>query len=413
MESKPSFDQLYLNRLKFKPELKKMWLSFFVYRFRVIVLMIALITAWGIYSFTKLPRESNPEVKIPIAVVSTVFPGAAPADIEELVTKKIETKIAGISGIDTVTSHSSNSISSVVVQFDADLDVDDSVRKVRDALGNIKNELPEDAGDPVVGEVSLDDTPILSVALSGDYNGFTLYDYAKDIKDELEKIPGVREVSIAGGDRREIEINYSPEKLNYYGITLPQANNAVAAANISVPSGILKFGLCLSGAHRRPDIHARQFRNCPWHGQGTPVFLKDVAVVEETSIEKTKISRIASNGQSPSDAVTLSIVKRTGGNIIDTVAQAKNVLNDFTREIPGLKYDTTYDQAKYIQEDFDQLTHDFVLTLFLVMGVLFLLIGLKEALVAGLGPAGVFITLAWTPLESPQLPVAVSCFCRG
>jgi len=395
MESKPSLDQLYLNRLKFKPELKKMWLSFFVYRFRVIVLMIALITAWGIYSFTKLPRESNPEVKIPIAVVSTVFPGAAPADIEELVTKKIETKIAGISGIDTVTSHSSNSISSVVVQFDADLDVDDSVRKVRDALGNIKNELPEDAGDPVVGEVSLDDTPILSVALSGDYNGFTLYDYAKDIKDELEKIPGVREVSIAGGDRREIEINYSPEKLNYYGITLPQANNAVAAANISVPSGNFEGSVYVYPVRTDGRIYdARQLQELPvGTAGGTPVFLKDVAVVEETSIEKTKISRIASNGQSPSDAVTLSIVKRTGGNIIDTVAQAKNVLNDFTREIPGLKYDTTYDQAKYIQEDFDQLTHDFVLTLFLVMGVLFLLIGLKEALVAGLAiPLVFFIT---------------------
>jgi len=89
----------------------------------------------------------------------------------------------------------------------------------------------------------------------------------------------------------------------------------------------------------------------------------------------------------------LNIVKRTGSNIIDTVAQAKNVLNDFTREIPGLKYATTLDQAKYIQKDFDQLTHDFVLTLFLVMGVLFLLIGLKEALVAGLAiPLVFFIT---------------------
>jgi len=395
MESKPSFDQLYLNRLKFKPELKKMWLSFFVYRFRVIVLMIALITAWGIYSFAKLPRESSPEVKIPIAVVSTVFPGAAPADIEELVTKKIETKIAGIPGIDTVTSYSSNSISTVVVQFDADLDVDDSIRKVRDALGNVGNELPEDAGDPAVGEVSLDDTPILSVALSGDYDGFTLYNYAKDIKDELEKIPGVREASIAGGDRREIEINYSPEKLNYYGITLPQANSAIAAANIGVPSGNFEGSVYVYPVRTDGRIYdARQLQELPVGTVGgMPVFLKDIASVKETAIEKTKISRIASSGQPASDAVTLSIVKRTGGNIIDTVAEAKDALDRFTREIPGLKYDTTYDQAKYIQEDFNQLAHDFVLTLFLVMGVLFLLIGLKEALVAGLAiPLVFFIT---------------------
>lgn len=395
MEFKPSFDQLYLSRLKFKPELKKMRLSFFVYRFRVIFLMIALITAWGIYSFTKLPRESTPEVKIPIAVVSTVFPGAAPSDIEELVTKKIETKIAGIPGIDNVTSYSSNSISSVVVRFDADLDVNDSIRKVRDALSNVGNELPEGAGNPTVSEVSLDDTPIFSVALSGDYNGFTLYNYAKDIKNELEKIPGVREANIAGGDRREIEINYFPEKLNYYGITLPQANSVIAAANIAVPSGNFESSVYVYPVRTDGRIYdARQLQELPvGTAGGMPVFLKDVASVREIAIEKTKISRIASSGQPPSDAVTLSIVKRTGGNIIDTVAEAKDVLDRFTREIPGLKYDTTHDQAKYIQEDFDQLAHDFVLTLFLVMGVLFLLIGLKEALVAGLAiPLVFFIT---------------------
>jgi Cation/multidrug efflux pump len=161
-----------------------------------------------------------------------------------------------------------------VVQFDADLDVDDSIRKVRDALGNVKNELPEDAGDPAVSEVSLDDTPILSVALSGDYNGFTLYDYAKDIKDELEKIPGVREVSIAGGDRREIEINYSPEKLNHYGITLPQANNAVAAANIAIPSGNFEGSVYVYPVRTDGRIYdARQLQELPvGTAGGTPVF---------------------------------------------------------------------------------------------------------------------------------------------
>jgi len=235
MDSKPTFDQLYLDRLKFKPELKKMWLAFFVYRFRIIMLLIALISVWGIYSFFKLPRESNPEVKIPIAVVSTVFPGASPADVEELVTKKIENKIAGISGIDTVTSSSANSVSGVVVQFNADQDLNDSIRKVRDAVSNISRDLPEDANEPAVQEISFDDTPIMTVALSGPYDGFTLYEYAKNIKDDLEKIAGVREINITGGNQRQILINYSPEKLNYYGITAIQANSAVAAANINFP----------------------------------------------------------------------------------------------------------------------------------------------------------------------------------
>jgi len=395
MESKPTSDQLYLDRLKFNPALKKMWLSFFVYKFRIIALMIALISVWGIYSFSRLPRESNPEVKIPIAVVSTVFPGASPADVEELVTKKIETRISGIAGIDTLTSSSANSISSVVVQFDAKLDLDDSIRKVRDAVSNVKNSLPGEANDPVVSEISFDDSPIMTLAITGPYDGFTLYDYAQDIQNELEKIPGIREVNIAGGDQREIEIDYLPEKLNYYGITVSQANGAIQSANINVPAGNFegeKYVYPVRADGRIYDAEKMQSLSVG-NASGITVLLKDVANVRETAIKKTKISRISSQGQTPANAVTLSIVKRTGGNIINTVELAKASLDGYVKTIPGLEYSVTLDGAKYIREDFDQLTNDFFLTIALVMCVLFLLIGLKEALVAGLAiPLVFFIT---------------------
>jgi multidrug efflux pump subunit AcrB len=395
MGSKPTFDQLYLDRLAFDQKLKKMWLSFFVYRFRIIALLVMLITVWGLYSFFQLPRESSPEVKIPIAVVTTAFPGAAPTDVEELVTKKIENKISGISGIDTITSSSANSVSSVVVQFNADQDLDSSIRKVRDATANIQSDLPDNALDPMVYEVSMNDSPILTLALSGPYDGSTLYDYAKNIKDELEKIPGIREINITGGDQREIEIDYSPEKLNYYGITIAQANGAVQAANISVPSGNFDGSIYVYPVRTDGRIYdAAQLQNLPvGAASGNQILLKDVADVRETVIKKTKISRISSNGQAPADAVTISIIKRTGGNIIETVNQAKETAANFAKTIPGLNYGVVFDEAKYIQDDFDQLTHDFIITICLVMGVLFLLIGLKEAFVAGLAiPLVFFIT---------------------
>src|SRR3989339_1985033 len=99
-----SHDLLYLEKLTFRPELRKTWLNFFVSNFRVVLLLIALITIGGVYSFFQLPRESNPQVTIPIAVVVTAYPGVSPADIEELVTKKIETGIAGVKGIKKITS---------------------------------------------------------------------------------------------------------------------------------------------------------------------------------------------------------------------------------------------------------------------------------------------------------------------
>ncbi|KKW12475.1 MAG: Acriflavin resistance protein [Candidatus Jorgensenbacteria bacterium GW2011_GWB1_49_9] len=101
-----SSDEKYLERLEFNPELRKSFLNFFVSNFRVVLLLIGILTVAGAYSFSKLPRESNPEVKIPIAVVSTFYPGASPSDVEELVTKKLETGIAGLKDLDKVTSNS-------------------------------------------------------------------------------------------------------------------------------------------------------------------------------------------------------------------------------------------------------------------------------------------------------------------
>ena len=211
-----SSDSKYLAKLEFNPALRKTWLNFFVSNFRVVVLLIILISTWGIYSYQKLPRESNPEVKIPIAVVATVYPGVSPADIEELVTKKLETGISSVKGINKITSTSANSISAITVEFEAKQDLDDSIRKLRDKVSSLKGELPADAQEPQVKEISLDDQPIWTVSLSGPYDGLAMRRYADDIADELEKIPGVREVLVSGGDEIEYEVAYDPQKLNFY-----------------------------------------------------------------------------------------------------------------------------------------------------------------------------------------------------
>jgi multidrug efflux pump subunit AcrB len=396
MENKPTFDQLYLDRLKFNLALKKMWLSFFVYRFRVILLMIILITVWGVYSFTKLPREADPEIKIPIAVVTTVFPGAAPADIEELVTKKIESKISGLSDIDTITSNSANSVSSVVVQFLPQADLDNSIRSVRDAISTVKPDLPGDAQDPKVNQISFNDSPILTFSLSGPYDGFTLYKYAQEIRDLLAKISSVRQVNITGGDQREIEIAYSPAKLDSYGISIDQANGAVKAANLTIPAGNFegsKYVYPVSVDGRVYDSNQIQNLTVGSTAVGTAIFLKDLANVREIAQKKTVYSRVSAHGSAPQDAVTIGVVKQTGGNIIETVDAVNSSLNSYVKTVPGLKYSVTLDQAKYVRTDFEELTRDFIITIFLVMTVLFLLIGLKEAFVAGLAiPLVFFIT---------------------
>lgn len=392
-----STDSAYLDKLEFSPELRKTWLNFFVSNFRVVVLMIILISAWGLYSFTQLPRESNPEVKIATAIISVPYPGVSPSDIEELVTKKIETDISGVNGINKITSTSANSFSTVVVEFDANQNVDDSVRKLRDKLTTIRNDIPADAKDPQVREISLDDTPIVTFALVGPYDGFTLRTYGEKIQDELEKIPGIREVNISGGDQSEFEVAYDPQKLALYGITADQANQSISSTNRAIPAGNFEgseFNYPVRSDGRFYD--AKTLGEIPiLHSpQGSLVLLNDIADVQEKAIEKTLYSRLSLNGEASQNAVTLQVVKRTGGSIINTVDNARMKIDGMLKTFPaGITYDDTVNQADRIRKDFNQLTHDFLLTLILVVGILFLIVGLKEAFVAGIAiPLVFFVT---------------------
>lgn len=387
-------DLAYLDRLEFNPELKKSFLYFFIKNFRVVILIILLISGWGIFSYVRLPRESTPEVKIPIAVISVFYAGASPADVEELVTKKIETDIAGIPGIDKITSNSSNSFSSVAVQFKADQNVDDSVRRLRDKLSEIRRDIAADADDPQLTEISFDDSPIITFSLTGPYDSFAMRGYAEDIQDELEKISGVREANVSGGDQKQFEVSYDPQKMTFFGISVEQANLKIAATNRAIPSGNFEgeeFNYPIRADAKFFDIES--LRNIPitHTNEGGIVYLKDIANVQENAVEKTVYSRISAQGSQPQEAVTIQVIKRTGSSILDTANEAKQTVDKMLKTLPpDIKYSITLNQADLIKQDFDRLTHDFSLTLALVMGVLILIVGVKEAFVAGLAIPLVF-----------------------
>lgn len=400
-------DHLYLEKLEFDPELRKSWLNFFIVNFRVVILLIMLLTGLGIYAFSVLPRESNPEVKIPIAVVMTTYPGASPADIEELVSKKIETGIAGVKNVDKITSQSSNSISMITVEFDAKADLNDSIRSLRDAVSNAKPKLPADANDPIVKEISMDDSPIMVMSLSGPYDGFILREAGDTIKDELEKIPGVREVNISGGDEREFTVEYDPQKLALYNLSAIQANAKIQGANLAIPAGTFEgkeYSYPVRADGRfftaavladTPIIHA---------DSGAIIYLKDIATVKDASIKKTVFSRLSTGGQNSSSNVTLQIIKKTGGNVIETAGKVRETFDAELKKMPGgLHYDVTVDMSEEINTSFNQLTHDFLLTIILVFLILFLIVGFKEALVAGLAVPLVFFAtfgvMLWTGIS--------------
>ena len=403
-----STDLAYLKQLEFRPELRHTWLNFFVQNFRVVVLLILLLSGWGIFSYLTLPREANPEITIPVAVITDVYPGASPADVEELVTKKIETDISGVAGINKVTSTSANSFSSVSVEFDSNQNVDDATRRLRDQLSKIRNDIPSEANDPQVVQISFDNTPVVTFELSGPYDGFTLRTYAENIQDDLEKIPGMREVNVSGGDQSEFDIDYDPQKLDLYGITLAQANQAVAATNHAIPAGNFEgknFNYPVRADARFFDAKALGDIPVLHKENGAIVYLKDIADVKETAIKKTVLARFSKNGETPQNSVTLQVVKRTGSSIIKTVDAAKKVVAEQVATMPaGITSATTLNQTDQIDQSFEELTRDFFITLTLVMAVLILIVGLKEAFVAGLAiPLVFFITFGVMKMSGTSL----------
>ena len=232
-------DSLYLSQLKYTKKVSKTFLNFFIQNFRVIVLIILMILSWGLFSYTQLPLESNPEVKIPFGIITATLPGASPSDVEELVVKKIEDKVSNITGVKQVTATAYNSLAVVSVEFRAEENLDDAMRRLRDSVANLKSDLPTDATDPVVQEVSFSNTPVWTVEVTGPYDNFTLRKYADMIKDELKKMPGTSEADVSGGDVYEDRIVYDPAKLQEYNLTADQVNQIVKADNFSLPLGTI------------------------------------------------------------------------------------------------------------------------------------------------------------------------------
>lgn len=387
-KSKKSSDSMYLEQLQYDPKEANSFIKFLLTNTRVVFLLIISLLAWGIFSFTMIPMESSPEVKIPYGVVSVTLPGAGPSDMEELVTKKIENKVVNISGVKQVTSTSGTSYSAVSVEFQADEDLKDAIRRLRDAVATVKSELPDDAGDPVVSEISFSNVPVWTIMLTGPYDNFTLRRYADEVEEGLLKLPGTSEVQISGGDTEEIRVSYNPQKMELYGLTMDQVNATIRSNNITLPLGELTVGnfeysLRMDGKFK--DIN--ELRDLPIASFGESIIrLRDVATVVERAVDKKTLTRFSIEGRAPQNAIQISIVKKTGFSIIELIDQGKAKIEELKQTtLPeSLEIETTYDESDIIREDFNNLSREAGNTIMLVTIILFLFVGLKEAFTAGL-----------------------------
>ncbi|GAJ03166.1 unnamed protein product, partial [marine sediment metagenome] len=233
----------------------------------------------------------------------------------------------GITGakISKLTSTSVQDFSSILVEFDGDVEVDIALQKVKDAVDKAKQDLPTDlTQEPIVQEVNLSDQPIMYVNVSGDYDVMRLKKYADDLQDQLEELPQINRVDVVGAPEREFQINVDAYRMQASNVTYDDIARAVANENIDISGGQLDVGnmqrnLQLKGQFKTAyDIQGVVVRN----SSGDAIYLKDIASIKDTIKETESYARL--NGKK---VITLNIIKRAGENLIETSADVRRVID--------------------------------------------------------------------------------------
>ncbi|RLC38068.1 hypothetical protein DRH27_03165, partial [Candidatus Falkowbacteria bacterium] len=364
--------------------------------YRFTYLIIFAIFALGIYSLATLPREANPEVKIPFAVVTTVFPGATPTDMEELVTDKIEDKIKNLDNLRRYTSGSGQGVSSIFVEFEAEANLAESIQKLRDAVDTASPKLPNEAENPVVTEISATDIPIVTYSIVGDFTDPELKKFSDILEREFEQIPNVSKIVKSGELEREFQIIASQTKLANFGISLGQVVSAINRTNFSLPSGSIEvdgfnYNVRVEGRFQTienlSDIVITTYND-------TPIYLRDIALIKDSFKERRTESRIGFPGRDPRPTISLQIYKKTGGNILDIVDNSQMYIDTLFENgtLPqNLSIIKTNDNSTFIREDLSRLGTSGIQTMILIVIILMAVLSLRGALITGLAVPFAFL----------------------
>lgn len=362
----------------------KFW-SFFISKHHFTILLAIVLILGGLYAALAIPKESSPEIQIPMGIVTTALPGASAEDIESLITNKIEDRVLGIEGVSKVTSSSGDGISSVTVEFQASADIEKSIQLLKDEVDSARPELPEEATDPLVSDINFADQPILIISIAGELAPAELTALGETVSDEIERIRGVSSVSVSGVRERQVQVIVEQAKLRQYGLTIADVTNALSASGVAAPAGALTVdGIRYSVRLEAGLTDTAQVGAIAIAGPGgTPIRVSDVARVVDGLADPATFSRVSVEGAPSTPALTLSVFKSRGGNILETGSAVKDLLSDLEETtLAGTETVITYDAGDDIAHDLAELSKVGLETVALVMIMLLLTLGWRESVVA-------------------------------
>ncbi|HEV7684146.1 MAG TPA: efflux RND transporter permease subunit, partial [Pyrinomonadaceae bacterium] len=320
-------------------------------------MLILSLTVVGLFSYKSLGVDLFPKIDLPTITVTVVNPGASPQEIETEITDKIEGAVNTVSGIDELRSTSVEGVSQVFITFLLEKSPDVAAQEVRNKVDLIVNDLPVTAEQPIVQKLDTDAAPVVRIAVSAPRSPREVTDVAdKKIKQQIESINGVGQVTIIGGRTREIQVWVDPDKLRAFNVTVAQVADAVRAQNLEVPGGRIDEGTReLTVRTMGRIVQPSEFNNLVVGNRGTySVKLSDVGYAEDGAEEPRTEARL--NGQ---PAVTLVVSKQSGQNTVAVAEAVKDRLAEIQKTLPaGFKTEVVGDQSVFIKASIEAIqTH--------------------------------------------------------
>ena len=344
-------------------------------------LAVLSLLFFGFIAFTTMKMELLPDMNFPYMIVSTVYPGASPEDIDELVSKPIEEEVSLLSDVEEVQSRSMENVSMVIVRYRYGTNMDRAYDKLKKKLDVLKGNLPDDAEDPDYIEFDINAQAGMVLAIS-DKTKANLYNYVKNnIEPEMEKLSSVASVSLSGGQAEYVRVELSEEKLAQYHLTMENIIQMIKASDFTYPAGSTYYGkqkLSLSVSEDYSTIE--KLKNLPLlTGTGNTLYLRDLATVSESLEEKSSIGRY--NGE---DTIGLSLSKTQTESDIGMSRDVKETIKDLEAQNPNLSVHIIQDNADSIKSSLSSVFQTMIMAVVISMAIIFFFFGdVKASLIVG------------------------------
>ncbi len=372
-----------------------------------VFILAIMIFLFGIQAYQNMPKEQFPEVEWPTVYINTPYFGNSAADIENLITRPIEKELQGITGIKDIKSTSIQDYSVITCEFETDIDLEEAVRKVKDAVDKAKSDLPTDLDqDPTVLDINLSEIPIVTVNISGDYTNDELKEYAELLQDRIEELNEITEVELKGELEREVKVDVDLVKMKALKLSFRDIENAIASENVTISGGELVRNDFRRAIRVIGEFEAvKEMESLIVKSEnGRPIYLKELADIEYGYQERTSIARA-----SGLPVISLDVIKRSGENLLQAADKIQDIVEKAKNELPEELSITLFnDQSVNTRNQVNNLENSIISGVILVVTVLLFFLGIRNALFVGIAiPLSMLMGILWLALTGVTLNIVV------